>query len=272
MLAIERRNLIYNKIQTDKKVVVSELSLMFNVSEETIRRDLDKLEREGLVIKSYGGAVINDATNIDLPFNINNKNNVRGKQEIARIVTKMIGSGEQIMLDSSTTAVFIAKALKEKENLTVVTNSIEVMLELKDMNNWNIISPGGVLQNRKMVLVGSKTIEGISTYNVEKTIVSCDAFDLKRGFFDSNEEVSYAKQMMLRSGKERILAVDSSKFEKVSFSKVGDLKDIDVIVTDKKPNRDILKTLEMEKIRCLYPAEDETMERGRLYAEALFGN
>ena len=85
MLALERRNLILEKLQTEKRVVVSELSQLYEVSEETIRRDLDKLEKEGLATKSYGGAVINEDVGIDLPFNVRKNQNVQGKQKMAEI-------------------------------------------------------------------------------------------------------------------------------------------------------------------------------------------
>ena len=117
MLAIERRNEILEKLQTDRRVVVSELSQIYEVSEETIRRDLDKL-----VIKSYGGAVINENMNIDLPFNIRKNRNVIGKQRIAELVAKIVQDGDSIMLDASSTAVYIAKGLKDKKNLTLITN------------------------------------------------------------------------------------------------------------------------------------------------------
>lgn len=114
MLALERRNLILEKLQDEKRVVVSELSQMYGVSEETIRRDLDKLEKEGLAIKSYGGAVINEDVSIDLPFNVRKNQNVVGKQKMAEIVASLVHDGEHLLLDASTTAVFVAKALKEK--------------------------------------------------------------------------------------------------------------------------------------------------------------
>ena len=85
MLALERRNLILEKLQAEKKVVVSELSQLYEVSEETIRRDLDKLEKEGLAIKSYGGAVINEDVSIDLPFNIRKNQNVGGNKKWPRL-------------------------------------------------------------------------------------------------------------------------------------------------------------------------------------------
>ena len=115
MLALERRNLILEKLQAEKRVVVSELSQLYDVSEETIRRDLDKLEKEGLAIKSYGGAVINEDVSIDLPFNVRKNQNVTGKQKMAELAASLVKDGDHIFLDASTTAVFVAKALKEKE-------------------------------------------------------------------------------------------------------------------------------------------------------------
>ena len=146
MLAAERRGLILEKLHEEKSVVVSELSREFEVSEETIRRDLEKLSEEGQVVKSYGGAVINENTSIDMPFNVRKKKNIAGKQAIADIIKGLIDDGDHIILDPSTTAVFIAKALKEKKHLTVITNSIEVMIELSDVSDWNIISSGGSMR------------------------------------------------------------------------------------------------------------------------------
>lgn len=90
MLAVERRNLILEKLQDERKVVVSELSALFGVSEETIRRDLDKLDREGLATKSYGGAVLNESTSLDMPFNVRKKRNMKGKQMIAGLIGELV--------------------------------------------------------------------------------------------------------------------------------------------------------------------------------------
>src|SRR5699024_7546548 len=162
MLALERRNLILEKLQTEKRVVVSELSQLYDVSEETIRRDLEKLEKDGLATKSYGGAVINENINIDMPFNVRKNRNVVGKQKIAEIVASMVQDGEHIFLDASTTAVFVAKAIKSRERMTVITNSIEIIIELSDVSDWNIISTGGSLKEGYLALVGPKTEAAIS--------------------------------------------------------------------------------------------------------------
>ena len=116
MLAVERRNLILEKLQDERKVVVSELSTLFDVSEETIRRDLDKLDRQGLAVKSYGGAVLNENAGLDMPFNVRKKRNSREKQEIGALVSGLIQEGEHIIVDPSTTAVAVVKALKSRND------------------------------------------------------------------------------------------------------------------------------------------------------------
>lgn len=171
MLAVERRNLILEKLQDEKKVVVSELSILFDVSEETIRRDLDKLDKEGLATKSYGGAVLNENTSLDMPFNVRKKRNMRGKQVIAELVSELIGEGEHIIVDPSTTAVAIVKALKSRKRLTVITNSIEVLVELSDVSGWDVICTGGTLRENYLALVGPKATDVINSFHADKVIL-----------------------------------------------------------------------------------------------------
>lgn len=256
MLALERRNLILEQLQEEKRVVVSELSQKFGVSEETIRRDLDKLDRDGLAVKSYGGAVINENTSIDMPFNVRKKRNVTGKQKMAEIIAGLIEDGDHITLDASTTAIFIAKAIKQKQRLTVLTNSIEVIIELSDVSEWNIISSGGKLKEGYLALVGTNTIEVFSSYNVEKAIISGKGFDMAKGLTDSSDEFAKPKQMMLKSARKKIIAVDRTKFDTVAFSKIADLNDIDIVVTDEKPSEGWIKLLRENGIECLYPENE----------------
>ena len=163
MLAVERRKQILEQVHKDKKVIVSELSRQFRVSEETIRRDLEKLAEDGHVIKSYGGAVINEIGSIDLPFNVRWKSNSIGKQKIADLISQEIQDGEHIFLDASTTAVFIAKNIKNKKKLTVITNSIENLLELSDISEWDIISTGGMLKGDSMSFLGVRRPTALSS-------------------------------------------------------------------------------------------------------------
>lgn len=254
MLALERRNLILTKLQEEKRVVVSELSQLYNVSEETIRRDLDKLEKEGPAIKSYGGAVINENVSIDLPFNIRKNQNVIGKQRMAEIVASLIHEGETISMDASTTDVFIAKALKSKEKLTLLTNSMEILLELTDVSGWNILSTGGTMKEGYLAFLGSKTDEAFRSYYVDTAIFSCKALDRNRGIMESQEAFGCAKRAMIASGRKKILVLDNGKFDQSAFCIAGSFKDVDIVVTDVRPADEWMQLFDEWDIKCLYPS------------------
>ena len=253
MLAAERRNLILEKVHENKKVIVSELSKKFDVSEETIRRDLDKLEEDGHVIKSYGGAILNEKGSIDLPFNIRWKANPQGKQKIAECISQEIEDGDHIILDASTTAVFIAKNSKQKRHLTVITNSIEILLELSDVSGWDIIATGGLLKAGSMSLLGKRAADGISSYHVDKVFFSCKGIDMEQGVTDGNDETAGIKQNMIAAADRVYLAVDSTKFGKTALSKICSLSKVDVIVTDKRPADDWIKRFEEMGVTCIFP-------------------
>lgn len=253
MLAIERRNEILMKLQAERRVVVSELSQLYDVSEETIRRDLEKLVNEGVAIKSYGGAVINENANLEVPFNIRKNYNVIGKQKIAEQIAAMVKDGESLMLDASSTAVYIAKALKEKKNLTVITNSIEIIVELMDMPEWKVLSTGGLSREGSFALVGPQTDKMLKSYHVDKAVISCKGFDLESGITDSDELHANNKITMLGAAGKKILAVDKSKFDKTAFTAIGALDDITTVVTDEEPDRRWIQAFEEAGIECVYP-------------------
>ena len=136
---------------------------------------------------------------------------------MAELAASLVKDGDHIFLDASTTAVFVAKALKEKERLTVITNSMEILLELADVSGWNIISNGGVMKEGYLAFLGSKTDESIRSYYVDKVIFSCKALDLEWGIMESQEAFGSTKRAMIGSGRKKILVVDSSKFDQTAF-------------------------------------------------------
>ena len=253
MLALERRNLILEKLQEEKRVVVSELSQQFTVSEETIRRDLEKLEKEGLAVKSYGGAVLNENTSIDMPFNVRKKVNAAGKQRLAELAASLIHDGDHIILDASSTSVFIAKAIKDKSNLTVITNSIEIIIELSDVSDWNIICSGGCMQEGHLALVGARAMDCFGEFNADKAFFSCKGIDMEKGITDGSDMFSQVKRKMKYSARESILAVDSSKFDKVAFARLCSVDEMTTIITDQKPGEKWMNYFEQHGIRCIYP-------------------
>lgn len=252
MLAIERRNEILARLQEEGKVVVSDLSQRYHVTEETIRRDLEKLEQEGLAKKTYGGAVLNESFNTDLPYTVRKKANVDGKQMIAEKIAAMIEDGDHIMLDASSTALFIAKRMKDKKNITVITNSVEILLELSDRTGWKILSTGGRLKEGGLALVGYQAERMISTFHVDYAIFSCKGIDIEHGLTDANESDAQIKKMISKAAEKKILAVDHSKFNKISFTQVCELSEIDMIVTDTEPTEEWKQAFAAAEITLMY--------------------
>ena len=253
MLAIERKNEILHKLRTEQRVLVSELADYYHVTEETIRRDLDKLEKEGYATKTYGGAILGNSTKTDLSYTIRNKTNVEAKNTIAELVAEFIDDGEHLMLDDSSTSLYVAKMLKEKKNLTIITNSVELVMELADVEGWTIMLTGGRLKPDSLALVGQQTQAMLRTFHVDTTVFSCKGIEPNAGITDSSEFHAETKQSMLAAAKRRILTIDSSKFDKVSFVRIADLSGVDLIVTDRKPDSAWLTAFERRGIACLYP-------------------
>ncbi|MBQ8164902.1 MAG: DeoR/GlpR transcriptional regulator [Clostridia bacterium] len=252
MLAIERKKLILEQLQRDKKVIVSDLAKIFDVTEETIRRDLEKLEREGFAQKIYGGAVLKESFNVDLPYAVRKRSNVTDKQYIAGLIADMIQDGDNIMLDASSTALFVAQNIKSKKNITIITNSIEIICEVSDRNSWKVISTGGTLKEGALALVGLQATRTINNYHVDLAVFSCKGISVDNGLTDSNENDAEIKKAIIASAHRKILAVDHSKFDIVSFVGISDLKNIDLVVTDRKPENKWIETFEKEKVELIY--------------------
>lgn len=252
MLAIERRREILTRLGADGKVIVSELARDFDVTEETIRRDLERLDREGLVSKTYGGAVSKQNSALDLPYNIRETVNVEQKKRIAERVEELICDGERIMLDSSSTALYVVKKLKTKRNLTVITNSVKILLEIADKSDWTVLSTGGMLKKGGLSLTGSSAEKMIGSYHVDTAICSCRGLDMELGVTDSNENDSLIKQAMFASAERRILVIDETKFDRKSFVKVCGAHEVNLLVTNAPPTEAWQSFCNEKNIQLIY--------------------
>lgn len=250
MLAIERKNEILNKLRVEQRVLVSELAAHYGVTEETIRRDLDKLEKEGHATKTYGGAIWGNSTKTDLSYTIRNKTNVEAKTAMARRVRSLVEDGDHLMLDDSSTALFVAKELKDKKKLTVITNSVEIVMELAGLEGWTILCTGGELKQDSLAFVGYQVPQMLENYHVDKVIFSCKGLSEDAGITDSAESHARAKQAMLRAAREAILVLDDSKFDKTSFVQIAPLQKITAVVTNQRPEDAWQKRLDELGIPC----------------------
>ncbi|MFI3312707.1 MAG: DeoR/GlpR family DNA-binding transcription regulator [Eubacteriales bacterium] len=253
MLAIERKNEILEKLRVEQRVLVSQLATHYCVTEETIRRDLDKLEKEGFATKTYGGAIWGNSTKTDLSHTIRNKTNVDAKAAIAQLIADSIMDGDHIMLDDSSTSMFVAKALKEKKDLTIISNSVEVVLELSSVEGFQIFSTGGRLKPDSLSLMGHQCHEMLRQYHVDKAILSCKGVDPISGVTDSSEFHASTKKIMMDCASRSILIVDYTKFNKISFVKIGDFSKFSCIYTNQKPSDQWLEFFRNHNIPCHYP-------------------
>ncbi len=255
MLAIERRNAILARLSMEGKVVVSDLAKEFSVTEETIRRDLEKLDNDGVAKKTYGGAVKVENFNTDLPFHVRKQSNVQSKQKIATLIADMIKDGDYIMLDASSTALNVVKAILPLKKITIITNSIEILLELCNKPDWTVISTGGTLKEGGLSLVGYQAERMVEGFHVDMAVCSCKGIDIENGVTDSNERDSEIKKAFFASATRKVLAVDSSKFNKVSFVKVCGVNDVDTIVTDVDPGEKWKEHLAEENTGIIFERE-----------------
>ncbi len=251
MLGIERRQRIIKLIHEDKKVYVSSLSQLFKVTEETIRRDLEKLENEGVLSRTYGGAVLNQYTIEDLPFQTRTSMNHEVKQTISLKAATLIHDNDTIMIDASTTCLELLHALQKKKGITIITNSVKIPYDFIN-SNFNIISTGGTLRAHSLALVGSVAQNALQNYYVNMAIMSCKGVSFDNGIMESNEPESEFKRRMIKQAEIVILLVDHTKFDKTAFIKLFDFSDIDYIVTDQKPNAVWLELFNTHNIKVIY--------------------
>lgn len=251
MLAIERKNEILSILQKEQSVLVADLSQKYKVTEETIRRDLDKLEKEGFVKKTYGGAVLNETTNMDLPFKIRERTNKSEKMVIGRLVADLIEEGETLIMDSSSTSLMIARNLKAFNNLTVITNSVEILMELSGCKGIKLICTGGNVRDYALSLGGRVAETTLRNFNADKVIMSCKGIHMGKGITDSNEFEADLKIVMADCGEHTIWAVDTSKFDKVSFVKILNLKAGDTVVSEKPVSDEWMAFFEKKNVKFI---------------------
>lgn len=246
MFAEERVQKIISLLNENKTVVVKELSKMFDVTEDCIRKDLKTLEKQGIIKRTYGGGILSRKS---APHNdiLSRKNiNLEGKMKIAEKAYKLIQSKETIFLDISSTNILIAeKIAKGNKKLTVITNMIDVIITFLYCDHVDVIGTGGMFNKELCGFVGSTAIEIISRYKVNRAFIgSCgvDMFDKSVTTFDGED--GNTKKAIIYSGKKVYLVMENKKFYYDGTYKFADIYDIDAIIVDEMPDEKICKELE----------------------------
>ena len=232
MLAAVRHEQIKNMILNEKTVSVVKLSKLFSVSEETIRRDLNVLEEEGVLIRKHGGAIVANRVMSEVNNQALERVFVENKHKIALQSKSFIKNGDCLYIDASTTMYHVCKELDDSLRLTVLTNALNIMNLLGAKENINLIGVGGSLSKTRGCFIGRIAVNTLRSYHVDKAFISCRSISMEEGITDSNDDIAETKQAVIRRANQVILVADHSKFNKVSFTKVCDFDDIDDIITD----------------------------------------
>jgi len=231
MLAATRQAEISRLVEQFGSVRVADLAVQFGVTEETIRRDLDQLQSEGRLRRIHGGAVaLRRGTGYEGSFAERAVRNLAAKQAIARQAVQLIQERDTLLLDASTTVLQVAKQLPDCE-LTVVTNSAQVIMELANRPHLTLVGLGGQVRPNSFSFVGPVAERTLQSYRVDRLFLSCKGLSLE-GIFESNEMEGHLKQLMMARANQVILLADSAKINQTAFMLMSDLRQIDVLITD----------------------------------------
>lgn len=245
-LAETRKDKIISKIHLYDKVKVSELALEFGTSEVTIRKDLEQLEAEGHLMRVHGGAVGLNKLYVNMDLSERYKTNAFAKKEIAEIVSRFIEDNDTIFMNAGTTLTYVLRAIQGKQNISIVTNSVQNATEAALYSSFNVILLGGELDSKYQFTYGTDAEGQLENYHALKCIVSVDGISAKSGLslYYSNEAPLVRK--MIESADKTIIVADSSKVGKDVFAKISDARSADILVTN--PGCD---SKEIEKLKKL---------------------
>lgn len=251
MLQNQRREKILELIREDGHAKVNDLSRIFKVTEVTIRQDLESLDKEGAIVREHGGAYLK---NIDLNvrnFSLHNQDNLAEKMMIARKAVEFIHNGDTIILDSGSTTTEIAKLLTAYDNLTVITNALNIALILGAQTGINVVVTGGEFKAPTLSLTGQKAADFFQNMHVDKLFLATAGIALKSGLTYPGISDICVKRAMIESANDIYLVADSAKIGKNAFASLGALSLINYLITDSKiKNEDIewLKTYDVQFI------------------------
>ncbi len=232
MLANQRRDKILELLKEDGSAKVIDLSKLFKVTEVTIRQDLEKLEKDGLVIREHGGAFLKNVENQVRTFSLGNQEHIDKKELIGRKCLEYIESGDTIILDSGSTTTEIAKQLKGIKNLTVITNALNIALMLGAEPGIEVIMTGGEFKPPTLSLTGQKAADFFKGLNVQKLFLATAGISLKSGLTYPSISDLVVKKAMIDAADTTYLVADSTKIGKSAFASLGALSLIDYIITD----------------------------------------
>ena len=261
MLAEERRFQIREILAAQRTVTASDLCDRLKVTSATIRRDLATLEKDGVLVRSHGGAVSRmSSTNFQPSYEALLRSNSEEKRQIARAAEPLILDGDTVFLEGSTTVLELARQLIHRHRLTVVTNSPSIVCELQRSQGITVLCTGGDLQKDIFYLSGEWAHRALGEIRLDKAVLGVSAIDPEYGVSTASHAEAQIKKMLTRAAKVRIALADHGKFGKQCFAFVGPVTDINTLVTDCGTDPGYVRALREAGVQVLVA---ETSSAGR---------
>ncbi|PTX64802.1 DeoR family transcriptional regulator [Melghirimyces profundicolus] len=237
----ERLLAILKLLKEQGRVSVRELCDRFGISRDTARRDLVRLDEQGVILRTRGGAILRKLSGEVKSYKERLEAEPAGKREIGRIAAALVRPGEHLIMDASTT-VQAAASFLEGEGITVVTNSIDIADILVDREGVTVHLLGGRLHPRHRYVFGSTTVDQLRNYRVDRVFLGAGGVTGEGLFYPSEEDGSVIRET-IRCASEVVVLADATKFDKRFFFRVCGWEDVDLLVTDRKPDQALLESI-----------------------------
>lgn len=229
MLVPERQQRIQEVLRQNGSVTVRELSRLLGVSESTVRRDLQRLARQGVLSRTYGGAVA--AVGAEMAFSERAKEQAAEKRAIGRTAAALVRPGETVIIDAGTTALEVARALRGVRDLRVITNSLPVAWELT-RSSCELILVGGEVRMATLALVGPLAVESLRRLAADRAFIGANGVDLRRGLTTPSLIEAEVKRAMIEAAKEVVVVADRTKLGAVTMAAFARLDEVHRLITD----------------------------------------
>lgn len=228
----QRRDTILKALTEQASVQVSELVEQLNVSAVTIRSDLRALESQGLAKRSHGGATLARMPPTEQSVSQKDALNHEQKERIGALAARLVKPGENIIIDSGTTTLSLARHLHDAQNVTVMTNGLNIAWELRNVPGVDLLLTGGLLRKQSLSLQGLQAEACLQAYSFDKLFLGVDGFDLQFGVTTHHEAEASLNHKMVERARKVIVLADSSKFAFISLHRIVQLDRVHTIITD----------------------------------------
>ncbi|GAB4483007.1 MAG: DeoR/GlpR family DNA-binding transcription regulator [Anaerolineales bacterium] len=248
---IERQEQIVQLIARQKRVTVNDLCDVFSISKATARRDLETLANQGRIQRVHGGAILVNKAPPEMPILQRQDEQREEKRLIGIAAAKLVADGSTVFLGSGSTVLEVARNLRDRKNLTVITNSLPVINILSDIQDITLVVIGGLFRKSELSFIGHITELALKEINVDQVIVGARAISLTHGITNDYLPETMTDRAIIRTGRKVILVVDHTKFGRIATAYLAPLDSIHTVVTNCSAPNSFCDELEQRGIQVI---------------------